>query len=61
MVKEYLKNGQFNFSNCSIFFQVGINEGLNGVSDDIVQNKNCVNVNFLKINIDTVYLFSAVY
>jgi len=55
MNKEYLKNGLFKFQDCAIFLKVGMNNGINGTSYDLLQNKNCVNVNLLKINYDTVY------
>jgi len=61
MDKEYLKNGQFKFQNWTVFFRGGKGVGLNGASYDLLQNINCVDVHFLKLNNDTVYLFSTVY
>jgi len=46
MVKEYLKNGQFKFQDSAIFLEVDMNKRLNGASYDLLQNKNCVSVNF---------------
>jgi hypothetical protein len=55
MIKEYFKKGQFKIQDCAIFLEVDMYKRLNGVSYDLIQNKNCVNVNFLKFNNDTVH------